>query len=358
MALQIYPEIIASGASAPNAKSYTVPVALTRYKIVSNFDAAVYTITTSPNTSQVTATFINGTSVIGSTTTVGGTVTYNLATAATQIYLITDTGTNVVATVTTTASALSGGAISGTIDTLTTTGTYNQTGLLYIAAFGGGGGGGGGGCATDPSSGCGTGGGGGGSGYITTGFMIANGPTSYVIGARGNGGAKYASASNYNNNPAGSGNAGGTTTFGNLFTALGGSPGSGGSSHPANAGAGGAGGGYGGSGRGGNSSGYAVNGSDATATIADLTAAGGTTGGGGGGGPRGTYTNFNTGTSGAGSGVGSGGNGAPGATGGNAAAGTGYASGGAGGSGGAGAVTTAQDGAAGAPGIVYVVRGF
>jgi hypothetical protein len=132
------------------AKSYTVPNPLYQYKIVNSFDAGVYTITTSPTTSQATVIFYNSSGTIGSTTTISGTVSYNLSTAASQVYVSTNTGSNVVVTINKTAEALSGGALSGTLDTITTSGTYNQTGTLFVGAFGGGGGGG---CGGGNSSG-------------------------------------------------------------------------------------------------------------------------------------------------------------------------------------------------------------
>ena len=109
MVLQIFPEPIAAGSI--NADSYTVPLALTTYKIVKTFDAAVYTITTSPNTSQATVDFYTGSTTLN-TVTVSGTVTLNLATAYTGAFVVTNTGSDVVVTITKVASALSGTALS------------------------------------------------------------------------------------------------------------------------------------------------------------------------------------------------------------------------------------------------------
>jgi hypothetical protein len=300
MASSVFP--IASASTGPNSWAFTCAAALTTYKPTQAFAAGVYTMTTSPNTSQATATFYSGTSIIYETTTVSGTITFNLGTAATGVYLSTSTGTDVVASISLTANSLPGTSLSGTLDTVTTTSTYNQTGQLYVLAFGGGG-----------SGGCGSNfdgnGGGGGNGSNPSGkILYTNAATSITIGAQG-------AASEGQ----GVGLAGGTTSFGNLVTSSGGN---------------------GGVTRTNNRNGSAI-------TANHLSVQAGTNGNGGSG--NGGYGGPGNG---GGSGVGTGGNGGTGNGAGNAA--TGYGAGG----GGGGQQNPGGNSGAGSPGVVYVLRGF
>ena len=347
MPQQIYPEPVAS--TTPNAKSYTVPAALTKYRVVQTFTPAIYTITTSPTTSQATIQFYDSSNTIGSTSTISGTITYNLASTANAFYINLDAGSGTIVTLTPVASALSGTTLSGTLDTITTTSTYNQTGQLFVGAFGGGGGGASGG--TNQISGynaAGGGGGGGGSGFWSSGIYFVNTSTSISIGASGNGGAKGL-------NP---GNAGGTTNFGNLVSAAGGNGG--------NVVAGQGGGGGGGAGAGGstssayNNSTPGGNGAPSITVNPELT--GNSTTGGGAGGGNSWNSGGNNGGTGGGSGIGTGGNGGNWGENSNTAnagnAGTGYASGGGGGGASRADVLGGGAGAAGRPGVVYVLRGI
>jgi hypothetical protein len=298
MASSVFP--IASASTGPNSWAFTCAAALTKYKPSQAFATGVYTMTTSPNTSQATVTFYNGTSIIYETTTVSGTITFNLGTAATGVYLSTDTGSNVVVSISLTANSLSGTSLSGTLDTVTTTSNYNQTGQLYVVAYGGGGSGGTGYNTDGP-------GGGGGSGSTPSGKIVyTNAATSITIGT----GAAARS-------PQDSGAAGGATSFGNLVSSNGG-------------------------GGGGLRQGFS-NGNAIAANHPSVQS--GTNGNGGapGNGSGGT---------GGGSGVGTGGNGGSGNTAGNAA--TGYGAGG----GGGGSANPGGGGGAGSPGVVYVLRGF
>jgi hypothetical protein len=331
MVLQIFPE---PTSSSLNADSYTVPAALRRYKVVKNFDAAVYTITTSPNTSQATIQFDTGSSFV-QTSTVSGTVTYNLASAAVGVYIYIDAGTNTVVTIDKVAAALSGAEVSGTLDTITATNTYNQTGILYVLAVGGGGGGGG----SYSGNNWNYGGWGGGYGYQVGGIVYANTATSVTIGAKGNGAAAYASA----------GNAGGTTSFGNLISAAGGQPGDYGQ-------------GGGGTGGRGGSSGSNGQAGPFTTSVEHPTVTTDTNGGGGGGWSQTNNNTVNVGQTGAGSGVGTGGtgggySGTAMVRGGDA---TGYGAGGGGGGskGSFAAPYSGIGGGDGSPGVVYVLRGF
>ena len=99
-----------------------------------------------------------------------------------------------------TFSAAPVSSTSGTLDTITTSGTYNQTGPAYVVADGGGGNGGN---ANGNYNGASSGGGG--AGGITASFYQLTGSTSVTIGGAG----------------------GGTTTFGNLSAAGGNNGGNG-----------------------------------------------------------------------------------------------------------------------------------
>ena len=98
------------------------------------FSAGVYTISC---TSTVTANvdFWNGSAYIGTATTVSGTVLYSLGTAATKA-LVYSSSAGTVVSISQTGAALA--PVSGTLDTLTNSQTYNQTGLAYIVAVGAG----------------------------------------------------------------------------------------------------------------------------------------------------------------------------------------------------------------------------
>lgn len=299
MASTIFP--IASTSTGPNSWAFTCTAALTKYKPTQTFATGVYTMTTSPSSSQATVTFYNGTSIIYETTTVSGTVTFNLGTAATGVYLSTDTGSSVVVSISLTANSLSGTSLSGTLDTVTSTSTYNQTGQLYVVAYGGGGSGG---CGSNTD---GNGGSGGGGGNLTGKILYTNTATSVTIGTGG-------TATNGQAN----GLAGGTTNFGNLVSATGG---------------------YAGVTR--------TNSLNEPAITANHPSVQSGTNGGGGSGNG----NYGTGN-GTGSGVGTGGNGGNGNGAGNA--GTGYGAGG----GGGGKGNPGGNSGAGSPGVVYVLRGF
>ena len=200
MANTIFPLPVADS----NAKALTIPLANTMYRATTSTPAGVYTITC-PSGTIAKVKFFNGLTEIVEVATVSGTISYNLGTASTSLQVYTNTGTDVVVTITKTADALTG--ISGTLDTLTTSQTYNQTGTVWVVVVGGGGAGGG-------TNGSNTTGGGGGGGGIWTALTTLNTSTTVTIGAGGNGVSTA------------SGNAGGATTFGNL-TANGGGGGTG-----------------------------------------------------------------------------------------------------------------------------------
>ena len=143
MAIEIFPVPVASSI---NANSITATTSNTLYEGRFSLDPAIYTITCTSGTIAKVQFFSNATTLITTGTTVSGTISINLATAADRVRLWTNTGSNVVVTITKTASALSD-VFSGTLDTITSSGTYTGTstsGFGYAVLVGGGGGGSGG----------------------------------------------------------------------------------------------------------------------------------------------------------------------------------------------------------------------
>jgi hypothetical protein len=341
--LSIYPEPTLSSLTA---SGFTVPSPTLNYQVSgTTFPTGVYTITTFPTTSQATVSFNNPDGSNFVTTTVSGTVTVNVSFDSTNTYIYTDTGTNIVVTINNTAQSLSGVSLSGTLDTVTTTSTYNQTGKLLVVAIAGGGGGGSGGATTasgwtNDEYGGGNGGRSGTWAIFGPGFV--NTSQTVTIGA---GGAKQPALTGA---PTGTqeGSQGGTTSFGNLAVA-----------NNANVNLN--------VGQGGFTPPQSSNTSGPTASVPLYrNISNGTTGGGGFGAQSGSGGSDNTQggyggrgpAAGAGSGIGTGGTGAA-----NfnvaATAPTGFGSGGGGGYG----RTSRYNGSAGTdgrPGVVYVLRGF
>jgi len=201
MAISVFPVPVTSSL---NASAITAVSANTMYEGRATFDAAIYQITCASGTVTNFQFLSNTSTIITSGVTVSGTVSINLASTADRIRLWTDTGSNIVVTITKTAAALTN-QFSGTLDTITTNGTYTGTstsGYGYALVSGGGGGGGGGKSTADPGVGGGTGGNG---GNVTTGLIALTGSISVSLGTGGAGGTA--------NN---SGATGGTTTFGAL----------------------------------------------------------------------------------------------------------------------------------------------
>jgi hypothetical protein len=311
MAISIFP--VASASSNTLAYTTTLTLNNTTYKAVQPLSSGVYTVTVSPTSAIARVDFFNATSSGTSVTTSSGSIVANLGTDVTYYNLSTNTAGAIV-TVTRTAASISGTSLSGTLDTITTTGTYNQTGTLYVLAIGGGGGG----------SGNNRDGGGGGGGAPAAGvyFGPVNTSTSVTIGTAGNSGSSV------------DGNAGGTTTFGNIVSSAG-----------ANGGSGGGGGTPGGGS--GSPGGYTPGNAGINQFFfANQSIKSGSNGGGGGGA---SYHQHSAG-SGGGSGIGSGGNGGGYTSRGNDANGYGAGGGGAGGG--------SNLGGAGSPGVVYVLYNF
>jgi hypothetical protein len=314
--------------STPGTKAGTAAEAHILYTAISDIPIGVYNITCI-DTTITKVEFYNGTSLVTSQETLSGIVSFNLGTACTSIRFWTNTGTDVVVSLVYVASPLSTSTFSGTLDIVTTTSTYNETGQGYAVLIGGGGGGSAA-FATD-----GGGGGGGSGGVLSTGLIDLIGSMPIVIGTGGDGA----------NTSGGVGNAGNATTFAG-FTANGGGAGNASTGGNNQAGGGGAagtpGGGAGGNGQLGNSAG-GQNGFASTIPNYSFVVSG-TTGGGGGGTVNGAY-------SGGGSGIGTGGAGAhnnnqP------ATSPNGYGSGGGGGGGSPSLVASTG----GNPGAVYIFR--
>ena len=205
MAISVFP---ASVTSSLNADAITAVSANVLYEGRKTFDPAIYQITCASGTITNFQFLSNASTIITSGVTSSGTVSINLASTADRIRLWTNTGSNIVVTITKTASALTNN-FSGTLDTISTVGTSTYTGTStsgfgYVVVCGSGGGGGGG--AND-----GNGAGGGGSGSAAIGIVQLTGSISVTIPAGGNGGTAQNNGSN-----------GGTTTFGSI-TASGGS---------------------------------------------------------------------------------------------------------------------------------------
>ena len=139
MATTIFPE---ATTSSINSNAYTVANPLYQYKAATTLTPGIYTITSYPTSSVATVSGYDASNNFLSVSTSSGTVTWNLTTTIANPMIYTNTGSNVIVTITLTAAPLTGSSVSGTLDTITTTSTYNQTGKLYVLAVGGGGGGG------------------------------------------------------------------------------------------------------------------------------------------------------------------------------------------------------------------------
>jgi hypothetical protein len=221
--------------TSSTASSITCTSANTMYEAGIDLQPAIYTITCVSSTIATAEIYSGPGTLITTATTLSGTVTINLASSADRVRVFTDTGSNVVVTFNKIAAALTD-RFSGTLDTITSSGTYTGTsssGYGYVVLVGGGGGGASNGGGTAGYTG-GSGGasgsaskliqltgsmpvtiGGGGSGTISNGSagtlssfsgMVANGGSGGSVGG-GSGGA---------------GGSGGTAT-GGTYNATGGS---------------------------------------------------------------------------------------------------------------------------------------
>jgi hypothetical protein len=327
MAISVFPAPAAASGSSATTFAATLTQLGTIYEHEQSFSTGVYTVTVTPSTTNARLTFVSGSTIITSQDTTSGSVSFNLATAATGVFIVGQTTGTVgaVVQIEKTADPLTSDDIgNGTLDTINVTSTYNQTGLLGVLVIGGGAGGARG-YVVNPSLNYGQGGAGGRAGFINGGMVVTNGPTSVTVGAKGTGETRAAA-----------GTAPGNSSFGNLIVA------NAASTLFANA-SGGPGTADTGSGNAGPSGG--------TSGVFFSWNGNGTTGGGGGGG--GQYNNAGIG---GGSGIGTGGN--SGSNGARGNDGTGKGSGGGGGRGRRSNDDISMDAGSGADGVVYVLRGF
>jgi hypothetical protein len=177
MATTVFPAPVTSSI---NSDALTAVSANVVYEGRKTFDPAIYTITCAAATITNFEFMSNTSTVITSGVTASGTVSINLASTADRIRLWTNTGSNVVVTITKTASALTN-QFSGTLDTITANTTYTQTspsGFAYFIMAGGGGGGG----NSNQQYG---GGSGGGSGGFRSGIVALTGSMPITVGTGG-----------------------------------------------------------------------------------------------------------------------------------------------------------------------------
>jgi hypothetical protein len=328
MAISVFPTPTAAGEEP--AYVTAIPTPTRTYQHTQTLSAGIYDVDITPTSTNAQLVFVDNTSVLVNTTTSSGVVRVTLSTPSTKFFVTTFAGgaSNASLKITKVAAPLTPGDIgNGTMDTINTTGTYNQTGLLSVLAFGGGAAGGRGPNRYD-------GGPGGASGSIIYGVVQSSSPVTVTVGAKG-----VAATSNNTNIVAPT-----NSSFGNLLTTANNSYSVGGGGN--------SGGSYGAGNAGGASSSFLSFNSNST------------TGGGGAGGS----VNGNAGGVGGGSGIGTGGTGGSGGGGGGTnsnptvkgGAGTGKASGGGGGAAVGNAFPNAvgRFGGDGADGVVYVLRGF
>ena len=165
---------VVAASSTPDAMTCTVG---TLYEKIQTFTPAIYTITCSSAVVGVVEFYSNSYTVITTATTVSGTVSVNLATAADRIKIYVKSGTDIPVTITKSANSLTS-SFSGTLDTITSTGTYTGTstsGYGYAVVVGAGGGGATGGANN----------GGGGSGGVGVKIVALTGSMSVTIGTAG-----------------------------------------------------------------------------------------------------------------------------------------------------------------------------
>lgn len=323
MTITIYPAPQPEGEES--AYALTVPTVGVIYRSLGNFGAGVYEISVAPTSTNAQIQFASGSSILATLTTSSGIVTGQISSDATQVYVRTLNGgsSNVVVTIKKSAASLSPLNVgNGTLDTINTTQTYNQTGFLSVLVISGGAAG-----TRGLSIGNGQAGGGAGgrAGFINGGVVYTNTATTVTIGAKGTAATTTTSNSTSPTN----------SSFGNLITAA-------------------------------ESSATWVNannsGSTSGAFPSFVTAGTSTTGSGGDG--AGIFANYRPRGTAGGSGIGTGGLGG-GPTNGYGSnstnpgqAGTGKGSGGGGGGGNTGALSANNLAGDGTDGVVYILRGW
>lgn len=180
MAVTIFP---APSAESQEAQTITLAAMQTMYEQVYNFGSGVYTVTVAPATTVVSLSFFSGNTLVTNTSASTGSVVFSLSSDADKVYVFGVTGgtSNTTVTITKTAEALPSDDIgNGTLDTITSTGVYNQTGLLAVFAISGAEAGDIGNVG-NPNSG----GAGGRAGFINVGIVNTTTATTVTIGAGG-----------------------------------------------------------------------------------------------------------------------------------------------------------------------------
>ena len=183
MSVSVFPVPVSS--SGPSANAITAVSPNTLYEAIYDIPVGIYSITCVSTTIATVEFFSGQTTLLATGVTTSGVANVNLGTPADRIKVYTNTGSNIVVTIARTANALTN-SFSGTLDTITTSGTYTGTsasGFGYVVLTGGGGGGGG----QQRSSGAGAGAGG--SLIPLTGSMAV---TIGAAGQPGPGGGRFA----------------------------------------------------------------------------------------------------------------------------------------------------------------------
>lgn len=163
----------------------TAAVANTAYSVPVSMDPGLYTITCVSST-IANVTFYRNNTPIATVATSSGTVDYVLGQSATTILFYTNTGSNITINFERKFYSLPTGAVSGTLDTLTTSGTYTQTGRSVVVGLAGGQKGANGGLCGVVNA-CGGGSGGASGGRFGPTQVELTGNMSYTIGAGGTG---------------------------------------------------------------------------------------------------------------------------------------------------------------------------
>jgi hypothetical protein len=179
MAIQQFP----AAADTPTAFSTEVAVVQKPFAHTATFIAGVYRVVVAPTSTNASLSFTNPTGTVTNVQTTSGTKDFVLATTSTRVFITTKSGgsSNAVVTITKIADSLTPLDVgNGTLDTVNTTGTYNQTGFLSVLAFSGGEQG-----IRGSNNGGGPGGRGGQSGHMAVGGVFTNAATTVTIGAGG-----------------------------------------------------------------------------------------------------------------------------------------------------------------------------
>jgi hypothetical protein len=196
MSINVFPVAVTSSSSI-NASSITCASPHTVYSSSLSLEPAIYTVTCTTSTIAQVYFYSGISTLVASATTVSGTVAVQVPSSVSRVLIWTNTGSNIVVTITKVASALTN-AFSGTLDIITSSTTYTGTstsGYAYAVLIGGGGGGGG-------SQWNRTYAGNGGTGGVCSKLVELTGSMAVVIGSGGIAGTHLANGGN-----------GGTSTF-------------------------------------------------------------------------------------------------------------------------------------------------